>query len=305
MALRQNFALAIRPLCLPTLGRKLVGKVVLFISRKHLHVLPELICLRRATCLSYSSFLRWKIWLNPWRDKITCPAFGLYASPAEYSTMGHIVLDLSGLACQPNSRERSARPKKRVTFAVSEQKSAYPAHLRELDEDEDDKPLVRPNRTAVSEDEDDKPLVQPASREERVRRESAAERRVTAQLRRTEEVSILNRNPDGEALLNIINKLSDEKKLRTFTWSTTICPPPSSRRGQLTRTFLERFMTFTSMWWWRAHSAIRQSRDLIDHAWADWELKQLEILSFWITVRQQLEIKPFGFWLFSMEPHHI
>ena len=82
--------------------------------------------------------------LNPRGDKNTCPAFGLYASPAEYSTMGHIVLDLTSLANQPNSRERSARPKKHVTFALSEQKSAYPAHTRELDEDEDDRPLVRP-----------------------------------------------------------------------------------------------------------------------------------------------------------------
>ena len=41
-------------------------------------------------------------------------------------------------------------------------KSAYPAHTRELDEDEDDRPLVRPDRPTVSADEYDKPLVQPA-----------------------------------------------------------------------------------------------------------------------------------------------
>ena len=28
--------------------------------------------------------------LDPKGDKITCPAFGLYSSPAEYSTVGHI-----------------------------------------------------------------------------------------------------------------------------------------------------------------------------------------------------------------------
>ena len=103
-------------------------------------------------------------------------------------------------------------------------------------------PFVCPNRTAGSEDEDDKPLVQPASREERVKRESAAERRVPAQLRRrkgppvwrdpsatleqnvsgnsrerSQEVSILGRNSHGEALRSIINKLSDERNLRTFT----------------------------------------------------------------------------------------
>ena len=31
--------------------------------------------------------------LGPKGDKITCPAFGLYSSPVEHSTTGHIVLD--------------------------------------------------------------------------------------------------------------------------------------------------------------------------------------------------------------------
>ena len=74
--------------------------------------------------------------------------------------MGHIVLELTCIAHEPNSRERSPRPKKHATFALSKQTSAYPAHIRELDEDEDDKFLV-----------------QLASREETVRR-------VLAQLRR-------------------------------------------------------------------------------------------------------------------------
>ena len=59
--------------------------------------------------------------LDPKGDKITCPAFGLYSSPAEYSTMGHIVLDLTSLTYQPKSRERSAHPKRHETFALSEQ----------------------------------------------------------------------------------------------------------------------------------------------------------------------------------------
>ena len=177
MALRQSFALAISPLCLPTLGQKLVGRVVLFIFRQHLHVLPELTCLRRATCLSCSP-LGLTIEFNPKGDNITCPAIGLYSSPADHSTMGHIVLDLTSLAYQPKSRARSARPKKHVTFfALSEQKSAYPARTRELDEDEHDKPLVCPDRTAVSQDEDDKPQVQSASRGETVKRECASKRK--------------------------------------------------------------------------------------------------------------------------------
>ena len=69
--------------------------------------------------------------LDPKGDKITCPAFGLYSSPAEYSTMGHIVLDLTSLAYQPKSRERSAHPKIDVTFALSQQKiSLSSSHTR-------------------------------------------------------------------------------------------------------------------------------------------------------------------------------
>ena len=91
--------------------------------------------------------------LDPKGDKITCPAFGLYSSPAEHSTMGHIVLDLTSLAYQPTtkSREQPGYPKRHVTFAMSERKPADPAHAPDMDEDED---------------EDDKPLVRPASRKE-------------------------------------------------------------------------------------------------------------------------------------------
>ena len=42
--------------------------------------------------------------LDPQGDEITCPAFGLYSSPAEYSTMGHIVLDLTNLTHQPTTK---------------------------------------------------------------------------------------------------------------------------------------------------------------------------------------------------------
>ena len=44
--------------------------------------------------------------LDPKGDKIACPAFGLYSSPAEHSTMGHIVLDLTNLAYQPTTKSR-------------------------------------------------------------------------------------------------------------------------------------------------------------------------------------------------------
>ena len=101
------------------------------------------------------------------------------------------------------------------------------------------------NLVTVSEDEDDERLVRPSSRKEPVKekRDSAAERSIPTSLRRRkglpvwrdpsapleqdvsgnsrerpQEVSILGRNPDGEALRNIINNLSDERNLRdTFT----------------------------------------------------------------------------------------
>ena len=34
-------------------------------------------------------------------DKITCPVWGLFSSPVECSTVGHIVLDLTSLTYQP------------------------------------------------------------------------------------------------------------------------------------------------------------------------------------------------------------
>ena len=87
--------------------------------------------------------------LNPEGDKITCPAFGLFSSPAEYSTVGHIVLDLTSLTHQPTtkSREQSGHPERHVVLAMSQGTPAYPAHAldRREDEYEDDKPLVRPD----------------------------------------------------------------------------------------------------------------------------------------------------------------
>ena len=54
--------------------------------------------------------------MDPKGDKITCPAFGMYSCPAEYSTMGHIVLDLTSLAYQPKLSERYTHPKRHVTL---------------------------------------------------------------------------------------------------------------------------------------------------------------------------------------------
>ena len=86
--------------------------------------------------------------LDPRGDKITCPAFGLFSSPADYSTMGHIVLGLTSLTYQPTSKSsnRSDHPRRHEISAMSMRKPAYPAHALDMHEDEDevDKPCVRP-----------------------------------------------------------------------------------------------------------------------------------------------------------------
>ena len=66
------------------------------------------------------------------RDTITCPAFGLYSSPAEHSTMGHAVLVLTNLPTT-KSREQSGHPTRHVTFAMSGRRPAYPRHASDID----------------------------------------------------------------------------------------------------------------------------------------------------------------------------
>ena len=111
----------------------------------------------------------------------------------------------------------------------------------ELDKYYDDKPFVRPDRASVCEDEDDQLLAQPESRTEMMKekRELVEERSMPTPLRkrkgppvwrdpsatmephvsgnsreRSEEGPIWGKNPDGEALRNIINELLDERNLR-------------------------------------------------------------------------------------------
>ena len=116
---------------------------------------------------------------------------------------------------------------------MSQQKLAYPAHTRDLEEDKDEA-LVRSDHTAVSDDGDDQPLVQPARKENvkekcvpatddgnPAKKKRTQDPTVTLEQevsgnsrRRSEEVSIFGRNPESEALRSIINKLSDERNLR-------------------------------------------------------------------------------------------
>ena len=102
------------------------------------------------------------------------------------------MLDLACPAYQPKSRERSARPTKHVTFTLSQEKSAYPAHPQELD----DKPVVLSDRTTGSEkgDEDNKPLVQPASKDKAPMRESSATRKSPYIVRKKKRTSNLARS---------------------------------------------------------------------------------------------------------------
>ena len=80
-----------------------------------------------------------KIWvrLMNWVRKATNLHVQLLVCILLHSTMGHIVLDLTNRAYQPmtKSREQSGHPKRQVTFATSEQRSPYPAHTPEMDEE--------------------------------------------------------------------------------------------------------------------------------------------------------------------------
>ena len=216
--------------------------------------------------------------LDPKGDKITCPAFGLYSSPAEHSTTGHIVLDLTNLAYQPTtmSREQPGHQKRHVTFAMSERRPAYPAHAPDIHEDEDE-----------DEDEDDKPLVRPASRKEvakenrdldtddegllhlgssktagsctsaRKKRTSSMAEDLAATLEhevsknsreRAEETSILGRKAEGEALRDIMNKLSEERNLMDLHLKDYRMFTAQFKKRTTHLDILGKYMTFINTW---------------------------------------------------------
>ena len=183
----------------------------------------------------------------------------LYSSPAEYSTLGHIVLDLTNLAYRPTTKsgEQPGHPTRHVTFAMSERKTAYPARAPDMheDEDEDDKPLVRPasrkehvekRRDPATDDEDLLPLVPPrlpsAAPVKKIKGPpvwqgppAILEQEVSRDSRdRAEETSILGKKAEGEALRNIMRKLSEERNLTDLHLK-------NSRRKRLTWKFLEKY----------------------------------------------------------------
>ena len=173
MALRWNSAAVTHLSCLPTPSQKPAS----FTFQQFHHVSTKVDVHETGDVPILSSLSQMKNLgseLDPKGDKVTCPAFGLYSSPVEYSTMGQIVLDLTNLAYQPTtkSREQPGHPKRHVTFAMSERKTAHPAHAPDMheDEDEDHRPLVRPasrkelaeeRRDLDNDDEDLLPLVPP------------------------------------------------------------------------------------------------------------------------------------------------
>ena len=77
------------------------------------------------------------------------------------------MLHMTSHTYQPTTKssDRLGKPKRHLTFAISERKPSCTAHTQPISEDEDDGPLVQPYYAVVSDDEDNQPLVQPASRQ--------------------------------------------------------------------------------------------------------------------------------------------
>ena len=129
LALRRNSAVVTNVSCLPTLLQKLARKVAISTFQQFHHVLHKVDVLETGDVpillfpLSKMENLGTTIELDPkGRQNYMFQILVLYSSPAEHSTMGHVVLDLTNLACQPTtkSREQSGHPERRVTFAMSE-----------------------------------------------------------------------------------------------------------------------------------------------------------------------------------------
>ena len=73
----------------------------------------------------------------------------LFSSRLLYNGTYCVRLDESLHIC-PNRVSELLTLRDMVTFALSEQESAYPAHTSEPDEDDDDKPLVCPDRIILN-----------------------------------------------------------------------------------------------------------------------------------------------------------
>ena len=153
-------------------------------------------------------------------------------------------MELTSLTYQPTTKssDRLGHSKRHVFFAKSERKPAYQAHVLDMheDEDENEKPLVRltsrkesveEGRGQAIDDEDVAPLVpsrhsRPPETAQRQKRKGPPvlqdptaflKQQVSRDSReREEETSIWGKKSYGEALRNIINKLSDDRNLKDF-----------------------------------------------------------------------------------------
>ena len=127
---------------------------------------------------------------------------------------------------------------------ISAMSERHALDMHAEDEDEDDKPLVRPTqrkealekgRDQAIDDEDFAPLVSPRpsrlpqAAQRQKRREPPVWQDPTAFLEqevsrdsgeRADEASIVGAKEEDEALRNIINKLSDERNLKDFSPET-------------------------------------------------------------------------------------
>ena len=97
----------------PTRRQTLAWKVALSTFQQHHHVLPRLVCLGQVTCPCCFTHSHEKLghdfWTGSKRRQYCTSSFWLVlsvclSSPVECSTVGHIVLDLTNLACQPTTK---------------------------------------------------------------------------------------------------------------------------------------------------------------------------------------------------------
>ena len=151
--------------CSKTLTQKLAGKVASFAFQQHHHVQPWLMCLRQVMFF-FKMFPQMRnlgatIELDPQGDKVACPAFGLSSSPAEYSTLGLVLLGLTSLTNQPTTKSSDGlvTQRRHVSFAMSERERAI--QIQPLECPTTRKEPLEEGRDQPNENEDLAPLVLP------------------------------------------------------------------------------------------------------------------------------------------------
>ena len=176
------------------------------------------------------------------------------------------------------------------------------------DEDEVDKPLVRPasrkelakaKRDLDTHDEDLLPLVPPRSPPAgpvRKRKGPSAWQGAAATLEhgvpedsreRPDDTSILGRTAEGETLRNIISKLSEERNFKNFHLKHYHMSTAQFKKRTIHLDISGETYDF--------YQHVVKTSPRKDLAWADFGHKNLETSSFWTMDRQRLETKPSDF----------